>query len=460
MDELVTNRVIREQREATRSLIRLFSDTQQEVEDTIQVIHDSPYIDTINTEEQQEYFQTILWMLRDSGQFIEDVFIYNGEAHTFGTTEAYWISAQAQYWMEDAREHTGEIFWSEPFMDNRTGNMTLAALLHVDEEIGVIGISLDFEEIAKEVDATTIGYSGYVFVYSDGGYRHFTHDEEHIRDYVRRDPLFTQATEESGLLYDELNNYSFPVYYERIPELNLTIYGAVGEEELQAEQEQFQESMLIVLVVALVLASLIALFLSTQLVHVTKVIQQALAKVQEGDLSTRILSYDLPHIWRKKKKMDPYGNELEQIATSFNDTVVRFSEMLKENKQLQWESETDYLTQLPNSRAFEQALEAYHQRHPEAKRALIVLDLDHFKGINDTYGHEAGNEILKQFADLLKREDTAKGTIARYGGEEFIILLPSYTKEKALVYAESLRQAIEKEPFMCHNYLHAEAEEV
>lgn len=218
--------------------------------------------------------------------------------------------------------------------------------------------------------------------------------------------------------------------------------------------------MLIVLVVALVLASLIALFLSTQLVHVTKVIQQALAKVQEGDLSTRILSYDLPHIWRKKKKMDPYGNELEQIATSFNDTVVRFSEMLKENKQLQWESETDYLTQLPNSRAFEQALEAYHQRHPEAKRALIVLDLDHFKGINDTYGHEAGNEILKQFADLLKREDTAKGTIARYGGEEFIILLPSYTKEKALVYAESLRQAIEKEPFMCHNYLHAEAEEV
>lgn len=162
----------------------------------------------------------------------------------------------------------------------------------------------------------------------------------------------------------------------------------------------------------------------------------------------------------KEEKMDPYGNELEQIATSFNDTVVRFSEMLKENKQLQWESETDHLTQLPNSRAFEQALEAYHQRHPEAKRALVVLDLDHFKGINDTYGHEAGNEILKQFAELLKREDTAKGTIARYGGEEYIILLPSYTKEKALVYADSLRQAIEKEPFMCHNYLHAEAEEV
>lgn len=454
MNDLVTNRVIREQQEATRSLIRLFSDTQQEAEATISVIQESLYLSEIGNETEETYLEETLTMLRDSGQFIEDVYVYNSGEHIVGTTDAYWISAQAQYWAEDALSYPGELIWTEPYMDNRTGNQTQAALLYVNDEVGIIGVSLDFEEIAREVDSTTIGYSGFAFVYSQGGYQHFTHQEENAGRFVRNEPLFMHATEEQGLLYDELNNQNFPIYYEQIPDLNLIVYGAVGEEELDIERSEFISNMLKVLGGSLVVASFIAFCLAKYLVKVTKVIQKALAKVQEGDLTTRILSYDLPGgFLRKTPEVSAQGNELARIASSFNETVARFSDMLKENHQLQLTSETDHLTGLPNLRSFEQMVEEYHALNPEESRSMVVLDLDHFKSINDTYGHEAGNEVLRQFSDLLREFVEKEGQIARFGGEEFIIFLPLYDRDRAAVFAERLRQKITKEPFLCHNYL-------
>lgn len=238
------------------------------------------------------------------------------------------------------------------------------------------------------------------------------------------------------------------------------MYGAVSEDEMQVEQDQFIAAMLRVLGASIVISLLIAFYLSRTLVNVTRVIQHALEKVQKGDLTTRILSYDFAgSVFRKRKEMNPHGNELEQIALSFNDTVARFSEMLRENRQLQLTSETDHLTGLPNLRSFEQMVKDYHELNPLETRAMIVLDLDHFKSINDTYGHEAGNEILRQFADLLRDFVKREGEIARFGGEEFILLLPNYGIDEAVVFAEKLRQTILKEPFVCHNYLSQEKEE-
>ncbi|MGG0656755.1 sensor domain-containing diguanylate cyclase [Rummeliibacillus pycnus] len=79
--------------------------------------------------------------------------------------------------------------------------------------------------------------------------------------------------------------------------------------------------------------------------------------------------------------------------------------------------------------------------------SLIMLDIDYFKKINDSYGHQSGNDILCGIADTLRREIGGQGTLARYGGEEFVILLPNYSKEAALNIAERLRKTIEVQPF-------------
>ncbi len=79
--------------------------------------------------------------------------------------------------------------------------------------------------------------------------------------------------------------------------------------------------------------------------------------------------------------------------------------------------------------------------------SVIMLDVDFFKRFNDTFGHEKGNEVLKRVTKVITNRIRNVDTAARYGGEEFIIILPNATKEQALVVAERIRTAIEKEDF-------------
>ena len=76
-----------------------------------------------------------------------------------------------------------------------------------------------------------------------------------------------------------------------------------------------------------------------------------------------------------------------------------------------------------------------------------MMDIDHFKSVNDTYGHQSGNDILIELARILEAEVGEEGTVARYGGEEFVILFPDYSKDLTLLFAEALRKKIEKHPF-------------
>lgn len=125
----------------------------------------------------------------------------------------------------------------------------------------------------------------------------------------------------------------------------------------------------------------------------------------------------------------------------------------KHYEKLRLNSETDHLTGLPNLRSFEQTVANYHEFNPNEIRSLIVLDLDHFKSVNDSYGHETGNDLLRQFADMLRTFVDKEGDIARYGGEEFLVFLPKYSKERALEFAEALRQTIEESSFSCQNHI-------
>jgi diguanylate cyclase (GGDEF)-like protein len=79
--------------------------------------------------------------------------------------------------------------------------------------------------------------------------------------------------------------------------------------------------------------------------------------------------------------------------------------------------------------------------------SLILLDLDGFKAVNDRWGHDAGDEVLKQVVQLLASQSRRDSVVARYGGDEFIALLPSTTKAAAFSYAERMRAIIERYPF-------------
>ena len=108
---------------------------------------------------------------------------------------------------------------------------------------------------------------------------------------------------------------------------------------------------------------------------------------------------------------------------------------------------TDSLTGLANRRYFDEALstEFYRVKRSGAPLSLIMLDVDYFKKFNDSYGHLAGDDCLRQFGTTLKTiVGRAPDIVARYGGEEFVVILPETEITGAEALAEQIRKAVEE----------------
>jgi diguanylate cyclase (GGDEF)-like protein len=114
---------------------------------------------------------------------------------------------------------------------------------------------------------------------------------------------------------------------------------------------------------------------------------------------------------------------------------------------------TDGLTGLYLQRYFRQRVkeEFYRAERTHSPLSLMILDIDHFKRINDTYGHQAGDAVLAGIAERVLAKARKVDLTARYGGDEFVILLPDTAAEDALLLAERLHQAVSSEPLMLAN---------
>jgi diguanylate cyclase (GGDEF)-like protein len=133
-------------------------------------------------------------------------------------------------------------------------------------------------------------------------------------------------------------------------------------------------------------------------------------------------------------------------------TGLRLQHALRElsarNELLSLLALTDPLTKLANRRAFDESLArevALATRHGKAL-SLLLLDIDHFKSVNDTLGHPAGDDVLSSLGLLLARQGRRGDVAARFGGEEFAVILPETTGERACVAAERLRKAVAAAP--------------
>ncbi len=107
------------------------------------------------------------------------------------------------------------------------------------------------------------------------------------------------------------------------------------------------------------------------------------------------------------------------------------------------EATHDPLTSLLNRGALARTMEQLTTREPDAPRALLMMDLDHFKRINDNHGHAFGDDVLRNFAGILRRSLRPNDLAARYGGEEFVAVLVNTDKAAAMAIAETVRTQTE-----------------
>lgn len=136
----------------------------------------------------------------------------------------------------------------------------------------------------------------------------------------------------------------------------------------------------------------------------------------------------------------PYANKLSLLAIS----VIIFILLIRESYRLAF---YDELTSLPGRRALVEDMAKLGMKY-----SLAMIDIDHFKKFNDTYGHDTGDEVLKMVASKLANV-SGGGKAYRYGGEEFVLLFPSREADESYKHTDMLRETIAKSPFNVRNKL-------
>lgn len=158
--------------------------------------------------------------------------------------------------------------------------------------------------------------------------------------------------------------------------------------------------------------------------------------------------------------MDQYQKQMQeqekQASHSISQLRNKVSRMEKDASTLRLslqqklaQAMTDSLTNLPNRAAYQDSILPLCNINQKANThlALAVCDIDHFKSVNDTWGHLAGDKVLRLLPRQIRSALTEKDMAFRYGGEEFVILLPNTTLDAAKIKMEAIRQAVEKMPF-------------
>ncbi|RDV25519.1 diguanylate cyclase [Alteromonas aestuariivivens] len=178
-------------------------------------------------------------------------------------------------------------------------------------------------------------------------------------------------------------------------------------------------------------------------VAATEFVARLRKEYSRGELSIMVLANDnsdlLPARFIKSGATDFLRNPF--CYEEFLCRVTMLIELLERVADIRRAANTDYLTGLPNRRHFFYILNHQYRNLP-TKQALALLDLDYFKRVNDRYGHDSGDAVLKSVASLLASE-FADVFVARLGGEEFCIYLPGFSAEEAFRRLERFRQKVE-----------------
>lgn len=119
-----------------------------------------------------------------------------------------------------------------------------------------------------------------------------------------------------------------------------------------------------------------------------------------------------------------------------------YAELEQQNLELAEQTRTDPLTGLPNRRALASALAEAINRGAGNPPAVAIVDIDHFKQVNDFHGHDEGDRVLVELASVLRAQFAARGMAARYGGEEFVILMPNTPLTEAELQCQYLRESV------------------
>lgn len=305
------------------------------------------------------------------------------------------------------------------------------------EYMGLVGgtIYIEYDNIFHKLLGEHFYHDGsYVYVVDEDGTIIYHQDSSRVGDNVAKNDIVQKLMEgKSGA--SKVTNSKGVKMLAGYSSVELPKWGIVSQRPLDVallpSSDLVQKAALISMpfvLLALLIILIIASFITKPLQQMAllsmndqeKVKVEELYKVKSWYFEARVLKESLIHAFTLlQKRIDHY----------------------------QTQSTTDALTGLMNRRSMDETLIRWTEE--QQQYAVLLIDLDHFKSVNDTYGHAIGDEVLKYLAESMRMHSRPQDICCRYGGEEFIMLLPNTTEAEAYRTAENLRQHLENTESPC-----------
>ena len=353
-------------------------------------------------------------------------------------------------WLEKAERD--EPIIGTPYWDDiqQAGVMVIAEPIKTAHErfLGVMAAKVNFHTIVKSLENYSLGEEGEIYVITRKGAVLVSSrpvEEPFMTAKLRPAPTNSLFAHKRVPL--EYVGYQHKWVVGTLKEVPKLDWGVVGEKDRKGAYVHIVRlrNVTLALVAGVLLAiSLGAYLLGRTIVRPLDKLTKGAATVAGGDLAV-----DLPVVG---------SGEVGYLTEVFNDMVARLrkgreeldaiNQTLREkNEELQLLSITDGLTGLHNRKHLMDTLVAEIKRSRRQKHqfAVLMIDIDHFKKYNDTFGHLAGDDVLRKMASVFKTSVRDCDYTARYGGEEFLVILPETGAEEAVVAAERLRSQVENE---------------
>ncbi len=267
--------------------------------------------------------------------------------------------------------------------------------------------------------------------------------------FDRVDIPITQAMLGNEILMDHAPDYrELPVMASTryLPSMDWGLVAKINEAEIETIIDEANHLLEFIGVGILVLATLAAIWLSGMIARPVEQLRRSTIKVIDGDFDVEPIEAN----WREAKDLaNSFGDmaiSLQDLRANLQDKVAeRTRELDEANRQLTEITVRDPLTGVHNRRYVTERLdeEFSRARRYNSNLAVAVLDLDHFKRVNDTYGHSAGDEVLIGMAFTVQYKLRSTDQFGRIGGEEFCIVIPEADSQGTVMLLERIRQEIE-----------------
>lgn len=316
--------------------------------------------------------------------------------------------------------------------------------------LGILTAKLNFQTIHRFLQGFSLGTSGHVYVITlDGTFVISSRLPPSGFTKVKLPAEATQTLLKKKAASREYRDYQGKGVVgtlKQIPHLAWAGVAEIGADEAYAQVVRLRNITLLMVLGLLLGIGLTAYLLGLTIVQPLDRLTKAAAKVAAGNLQV-----DLPVL---------SGGEVGYMTEVFNDMVARLRQgrddlaainntLSERNKELAQLSITDSLTGLYNRKHLMETLvnEAARARRHKRSFSVLMIDIDHFKQYNDTFGHLAGDDLLTKMASIFKESIRDVDYAARYGGEEFLVMLPETELNGACESAERIRARVATESF-------------